>query len=44
MYATVEGSKSWQEIVHIHEEVKREFQFWISQIDSLNGRAKWLVQ
>ena len=41
MYAQVEGRKSWQEIVRIHEGVKREFQFWISQIDSLNGKAMW---
>ena len=41
MYAQVEARKSWQEFVLINEDVKREFQFWISQVDSLNGRAMW---
>ena len=41
MYAQVEARRSWQEIVLINEDIKREFQFWISQVDSLNGKAMW---
>lgn len=41
MYAQIEARKSWEEEVVLHDDVRREIEFWLAQVDSRNGLDMW---